>query len=156
MKNANKTVNNKAQNTTAKAQANAPVNSAIVQARANVAAKALQGVGVTLHTNGQPIKGLAPITTPIKPTRYNMQFISAIKGHPGKGNCVKRFHLYKVGMTLLHCKATAGLVVNDVTFYAQNGYLTLSPCTDEQLAKALAAWEKATKGEQQVSNSKVA
>lgn len=154
MKNANKTVNN-----TTKANVKATANAALTpiqQARANVAAQAVQGLGVTLHTNGQPIKGLAPIATPIKPTRYNMQFISAIKGHPGKGNCVKRFHLYSVGQTLLHCKATAGLVVNDVTFYAQLGYLTLSPCTDEQLSKALAAWEAATKGVAQVNNSKAA
>lgn len=110
-------------------------------ARANVAAKAASGIGVTLHTNGKPIAGLAALPVVAKPTAKMLQVIASIKGHPGKGNCVKRFHLYKEGMTLLHCKQTPGLVVSDVTFYASLGYLTLRPATAEEVAKAVAAWE---------------
>ena len=113
----------------------------IAVARANVAAKAANGVGVTLHTNGAPIKGLAAQPAIAKPTAKMLQTIASIKGHPGKGNCVKRFHLYKVGMTLQHCKVTEGLIPSDVTFYASLGYLTLRPCTAAELAAAVAAWQ---------------
>ena len=94
-----------------------------------------------MHKDGRPIKGLAAQVAVAKPTAKMLQTIASIKGHPGKGNCVKRFHLYKVGMTLLDCKQTPGLVPSDVTFYASLGYLTLRPCTDAELAAAVAKWE---------------
>lgn len=120
-------------------------NKAILQARANVAAKAPDGIGVTLHTSGAPIKGLMAEPVLAKPQRKMLQMIDKIIGHPGVGNCIKRFHLYKPGMTLLHCKVTPGLIVSDVTFYASLGYLTLRPATDAEYAAVVAEWEKGRK-----------
>lgn len=123
------------------AQAKAQELTAIELARQNVAKKAKEGVGVTLHTTGKPIKGLAAEPVVAKPQRKMLRTIDTIIGHPGKGNCVKRFHLYKVGMTLLDAKVTEGLIPSDITFYAELGYLTLRDATDEEYAKAVAKWE---------------
>lgn len=135
----------------AKAKANAPVAqskapaqapaSPIEVARANVQAKAESGVGVTLHTNGNVIKGLAAEPVVARPQRKMLRVIDKIIGHPGKGNCIKRFHLYKEGMTLLDCKVTEGLIPSDVTFYAELGYLTLRDATDAEYDAAVKAWE---------------
>lgn len=114
-------------------------------ARANVAAKAESGVGVTLHSSGKPIKGLAAEPVIAKPQRKMLRVIDKIIGHPGKGNCVHRFHLYKEGMTLLDCKVTEGLIPSDVTFYAQCGYLTLRDATDAEYEAAVKAWEASRK-----------
>lgn len=121
--------------------------SGIELARANVAKKAEAGVGVTLHSNGKPIKGLAAEPVVAKPQRKMLRVIDQIIGHPGKGNCVHRFHLYKVGMTLLDCKTTEGLIPSDVTFYAQCGYLTLREPTDAEYEAAVAKWEASRKTE---------
>ena len=124
-----------------KVQAAAPVaQSPIEVARANVAAKAEAGVGVTLHTSGKPIAGLAAQPQKARPQRKMLRVIDKIKGHPGKGNMVKRFHLYREGMTLLDCKVTEGLIPSDVTYYAELGYLTLREPTDEEFAAAIATW----------------
>jgi len=135
----------------AKAKANAPVQqtkapaaaplSPIEVARQNVQAKADAGVGVTLHTSGKPIKGLSSEPVVAKPQRKMLRVIDKIIGHPGKGNCIKRFHLYKEGMTLLDCKVTEGLTPSDVTFYAELGYLTLRDATDAEYDAAVKAWE---------------
>jgi hypothetical protein len=114
-------------------------------ARANVAAKAESGIGVTLHTSGRPIKGLAAEPVVAKPQRKMLRVIDKIIGHPGKGNCIKRFHLYREGMTLLHCKVAEGLIVSDVTFFAELGYLTLREATDAEYADAVKAWEAKAK-----------
>lgn len=114
-------------------------------ARANVAAKAESGVGITLHSSGKPIKGLAAEPVVAKPQRKMLRTISKIIGHPGKGNCVHRFHLYKEGMTLLDCKTTEGLIPSDVTFYAQCGYLELRDPTDAEYEAAVKAWEASRK-----------
>ncbi len=137
--------------TASKAKANAPVPqsapatkaelTAIEVARQNVAKKAKAGVGVTLHTSGAPIKGLAAEPVVARPQRKMLRTIDTIVGHPGKGNCVKRFHLYKVGMTLLDAKVTEGLIPSDITFYAELGYLTLRDATDEEYNAAVAKWE---------------
>lgn len=122
-----------------KSKTAAKVLSAQEQARANVAAKKKVGVGVTLHTSGAPIKGLLAQPAP-KPNHSNMRTIASIGAHPGTGNCVKRWHLYRVGLTLRDCVATAGLTPNDVTFWAKCGYLKLRPATDAEFAAATAAW----------------
>lgn len=150
---------------TAKAKANAPVAqtkapapapaSPIEVARANVAAKAESGIGVTHHTNGKPIKGLAAEPIIAKPQRKMLRVIDKIIGHPGKGNCVKRFHLYKEGMTLLDCKRTEGLIPSDVTFYAELGYLTLREPTDAEYDAAIKAWEQ-EQGKTKAEDSKAA
>lgn len=122
--------------------AQAPVDPLAI-ARANVQAKLESGVGVTLHTNGKAIKGLSAEPLLIKPTRKHAQRIDTIKGHSGKGNCIKRFHLYKAGDTMLHCKVTEGLIWSDVTFYAECGYLTIREATDAEFAAMLAEWQAA-------------
>lgn len=143
----------------AKAKANAPVQqskapaSPIEVARANVQAKAESGVGVTLHTNGNAIKGLAAEPVVARPQRKMLRVIDKIIGHPGKGNCIKRFHLYKEGMTLLECKTTEGLIPSDVTFYAELGYLTLREPTDAEYDAAVKAWEQ---GKAKTAETKVA
>jgi len=143
MANATKTASTR-KTTTAKAKADAKVTQTPIEvARRNVQRKAKSGVGVTEHTSGQPIKGLAAQPQKAKPQRKMLRVIDSIKGHPGKGNCVKRFHLYKEGMTLLECKTTEGLIPSDVTFYAELGYLTLREPTDAEYDAAVAAWQKA-------------
>ena len=143
----------------AKAKANAPVQqskapaSPIEVARANVQAKVTEGVGVTLHTNGNAIKGLAAEPVVARPQRKMLRVIDKILGHPGKGNCIKRFHLYKEGMTLLDCKVTEGLIPSDVTFYAELGYLTLRDATDAEYDAAVKAWEQ---GKAKTAEAKVA
>ena len=143
----------------AKAKANAPVQqskapaSPIEVARANVQAKVTEGVGVTLHTNGKAIKGLAAEPVVARPQRKMLRVIDKIIGHPGKGNCIKRFHLYKEGMTLLDCKVTEGLIPSDVTFYAELGYLTLRDATDAEYDAAVKAWEQ---GKAKTAEAKVA
>lgn len=87
-------------------------------AHENVEKKAANGIGITLHTGGRAIKGLAAMPVVAKPQRKMLRRIEKIKGHPDKGNCIRRFHLYREGMTLLHCKITEGLIPSDVTFYA--------------------------------------
>ena len=165
MTNANKAATIR-RNANAKAKANAAVKQTpsaktpkamapIEIARANVAKQAAAGVGVTMHTNGTAIKGLSAEPVVAKPQRKMLRTIAAIKGHPGKGNCIKRFHLYKVGMSLLHCKTTKGLIPSDVTFYAELGYLTLREPTDAEYNAAVKAWEtgkaKAAKAEAKVA-----
>lgn len=119
--------------------------SGVELARANVQAKAESGVGITLHSSGKPIKGLAAEPVVAKPQRKMLRVIDKIKGHPGKGNCVHRFHLYREGMTLLDCKVTEGLIPSDVTFYAECGYLTLRDATDAEYDAAVKAWEASRK-----------
>lgn len=150
----------------AKAKANAPVQQSKAPAKAemtpievaqqNVAKKAESGVGVTLHTNGKAIKGLAAEPVVAKPQRKMLRVIDKIKGHPGKGNCVKRFHLYKEGMTLLDCKVTEGLIPSDVTFYAELGYLTLREPTDAEYDAAVKAWEQGKAKTETTDQAKVA
>lgn len=150
----------------AKAKANAPVQqskapaaapaSPIEVARANVQAKAESGVGVTLHTNGNAIKGLSAEPVVAKPQRKMLRVIDKIIGHPGKGNCIKRFHLYKEGMTLLDCKVTEGLIPSDVTFYAELGYLTLREPTDAEYDAAVKAWEQGKAKTEATDQAKVA
>ena len=118
-----------------------PANEGRALALANVAAKAESGVGVTLHSSGKPIKGLAAEPVVAKPQRKMLRVIDKIIGHPGKGNCVHRFHLYHEGMTLLDAKVTEGLIPSDVTFYAECGYLTLRDPTDAEYEAAVAKWE---------------
>ena len=148
-----------AKSASAKAKANAPVQqskapaSPIEVARANVQAKVTEGVGVTLHTNGNAIKGLAAEPVVARPQRKMLRVIDKILGHPGKGNCIKRFHLYKEGMTLLDCKVTEGLIPSDVTFYAELGYLTLRDATDAEYDAAVKAWEQ---GKAKTAETKVA
>lgn len=113
-------------------------------ARANVLAKAASGLGVTQHTSGAVIKGLAPQAVLAKPNANSLQYISAIKGHPCQGSasgaCIKRWHKYAVGDTLLHARITNGLTPNDITYWAKCGYLTLSPASPAQIAHVQAQW----------------
>ena len=109
------------------------------QARANVAAKVKAGVGVTLHTSGAPIKGLLAQPLP-KPNLANTRVIASMGKHPGGGNCVKRWHLYKPGLSIAQAMATPGLTPNDLTFWAKCGYLTLRAATPKEFAAAQQAY----------------
>ena len=155
-----------AKSATAKAKANAPVQQSkapasapttpIEIARANVSKKLESGVGVTLHTNGNAIKGLSAEPVVARPQRKMLRVIDKIIGHPGKGNCIKRFHLYREGMTLLDCKVTEGLIPSDVTFYAELGYLTLRDATDAEYDAAVKAWEQGKGKAEATDQAKVA
>lgn len=123
-----------------KAAAPAPALQGIALARHNVAAKAAAGIGVTLHTTGAPIKGLAAEPVVAKPQRRMLRTIAKIHPHPGVAQCHKRYHLYKVGMTLLDCKRTEGLVVSDVTYWVGLGYMELREPTDAEYNAAVEAW----------------
>lgn len=109
------------------------------QARANVATKAASGLGVTLHTNGTPIKGLQA-QVGLKPNASNLRYVSSIQGHCGVGNCIKRWHLYQLGNTLYHASITNGLTPNDLLFWHKCGYLTLTTPTPAQVQAAQAAF----------------
>jgi len=127
--------------TTHQQQANA-----LAQAKANIANKVPAGVGVTLHTNGAPIKGLNAQLQIAKPTLAMCRYISQINTHPMQGNCVKRWHLYKLNQTLLCAKLTNGQTPNDLTYWAgvkHNGipYIVLSLPTQAQYNAIVALWQ---------------
>ena len=77
-----------------------------------------------------------------KPQPKMLRKIASIGEHPGKGLRIKRFHLYRVGMTLQHCKETEGLDHLDVGFYVENGLMTLAEPTKEELAAVEKQWQK--------------
>lgn len=80
---------------------------------------------------------------PVKnPPRRLFARLTKIKDHPGKALRIKRWGLYKDGMTLLHCRETPGLDDLDVGFYVQNGLMKLTQATDEEYEKGLAAHRK--------------
>lgn len=63
---------------------------------------------------------------PVKHTTAKMlRRIKKIKEHPGKGLRIKRWHLYKDGMTLKQVQETAGIQVVEVMFYVTKGLMKL-------------------------------
>lgn len=131
--------------TATKATATQTTNN-LALAKQNIANKVQSGIGVTQHTNGANIKGLAPQAQIAKPTLNMCRYISKINQHCGQGNCIKRWHLYTQGQTLLCAKLTAGQTTTDITFWAtckhQNKpYLVLSTPTATQYAAIVALWQ---------------
>jgi len=135
------------QNTNTKTKAQAIANKtttahaqALALAKSNVLKQVKNGVGVTHHTNGAPIKGcMAGAST--KPTAKNCRFISVKNGHVGTACCIKRWHLYTNGQTLLNAKLTAGQVINDLTYWAKMGFLNLHNPNKAQLTACVNAWQ---------------
>ena len=67
--------------------------------------------------------------------------------HKGTGDRIKRWHLYAVGMSLLHCRITEGLDHLDIGYYCRNTgtdgkpLMTIRPMTDAERKEATARWE---------------
>ncbi|QDP61623.1 MAG: hypothetical protein Tp138OMZ00d2C19078261_84 [Prokaryotic dsDNA virus sp.] len=78
-----------------------------------------------------------------KPQRKMLRVITKINEHPGKALRIRRFHLYREGMTLQDCKLTGGLDHLDVLFYVDHGLMELREATDEEFKAAEDAWLKA-------------
>lgn len=78
----------------------------------------------------------------------NLLFVIASKGnHPGKGDRIKRWAQYKIGMSVLHCRITEGLDHLDIGYYTRhNGtdgkpLMVLRPMTDAERKAAVARWD---------------
>ena len=70
-----------------------------------------------------------------------LRVISRKGKHPGRAHRIKRLDRYQVGMSLLHCRETAGLDHLDVLYYAKQGLLTLRDMTPEERRDALRRWD---------------
>ena len=70
-----------------------------------------------------------------------LRVISRKGTHPGRAHRIKRWHRYQVGMSLLHCRETAGLDHRDVLYYERQGLMTLRPMTLEEGRDALHRWD---------------
>jgi len=77
-----------------------------------------------------------------KPSAKMLRVITHMGQHPGRALRIKRWHLYRVGMTLQHCKETEGLDHLDVLFYEEHGLMQLRDATPEEVQSAEAAWQK--------------
>ena len=77
-----------------------------------------------------------------KPQAKMLRKIGWVGKHPGTALRIKRWHLYKPGMTLQYCKETAGLDHLDVLFYVENGLMKLVEPTQKEYDDAVAAWQK--------------
>jgi hypothetical protein len=87
-------------------------------------------------------KCVAPRTQKGKPQPKMLRVIAKKHNHPGTALRIKRWHLYKEGMTLQHCKETEGLDHLDVLFYAEHKLVTLRDATEAEYKAALEAWQK--------------
>ena len=74
-----------------------------------------------------------------KPTRSMFRKIEKVK-KPDR--VTARWDNYKDGMTILEVIEGDGMTPNDVTWYAQNGYMKLHEPTDEEFRAGAAAWYK--------------
>ena len=54
---------------------------------------------------------------------------------------IKRWRRYQVGMSLVHCRETAGLDHLDVLYYEKHGLMTLRPMTVEECREVLCRWD---------------
>ena len=70
-----------------------------------------------------------------------LRVISRKGKHPGRAHRIKRWHRYQVGMSLVHCRETAGLDHLDVLYYERHGLMTLRPMTAEECRKVLRRWD---------------
>jgi len=87
------------------------------------------------------IKGCSGNTQKAKPQRKMLRRIAKMGVHPGTGLGIKRWHLYREGMTIQQAKTTPGLCYLDITFWEKNGLVEMRECTDQEYAAELAAWE---------------
>ena len=70
-----------------------------------------------------------------------MRVISRKGKHPGRAHRIKRWHRYQEGMSLVHCRETAGLDHLDVLYYERHGLITLRPMTAEERREVLRHWD---------------
>lgn len=76
-----------------------------------------------------------------------LRIITRKGAHPGKGDRIKRWERYEVGMSVLHCRVTEGLDHLDIGYYeSHNGtdgkpLMSLRPMNEAEMAKALERWE---------------
>lgn len=77
-----------------------------------------------------------------KPKADMLRVIEWIGEHPGKSLRIKRWHLYRKGMTLQHCKETEGLDHLDVLFYVENELMRLRPATKAEIEAVDKEWQK--------------
>jgi len=87
------------------------------------------------------IKGCSSNTQKAKPQRKMLRKIAKMHNHPGTGLGIKRWHLYREGMTLQDAKVTPGLTHLDITFWEKNELVTMADCTDAEYDAAIAEWE---------------
>lgn len=91
------------------------------------------------------VKGCASNTQKAKPQRKMLRRIAKMHKHPGTGLGIKRWHLYREGMTLQEAKETAGLTPLDITFWEKNELVEMADCTDAEYEAAVKAWEATRK-----------
>jgi len=77
-----------------------------------------------------------------KPQPKMLRKITYIGKHPGVALRIKRYHLYRVGMTLQHCKETDGLDHLDILYYVDNGLMKLSEPTKAEVEAFEQQWLK--------------
>jgi len=87
------------------------------------------------------IKACRGFTQKAKPQRKMLRRIAKMGVHPGMGLGIKRWHLYRVGMTMQEAKTTPGLCYLDLTFWEKNKLIVMRDCTDEEYAAELSSWE---------------
>lgn len=107
-----------------------------IVAKAGVAVEPQQGEKVA------NIKGVAAQPQKAKPQLKMLRVIAKKGNHPGTGLRIKRWHLYKEGMTLQHCKETEGLSHLEPLFWQENGLMVLRDATEAEYKAALEAWQK--------------
>jgi len=121
---------------------------AILTAMPEMAAPEMAGptaaeVAAALFQHGQAmtIKGCSANTQKAKPQRKMLRRIASMGVHPGMGLGIKRWHLYRVGMSIQEAKTVPGLCQNDLTFWEKHGLVTMRECTELEYAAEVAAWE---------------
>lgn len=87
-----------------------------------------------IEANQEPPKCVS-VQTFKRPTRRVFSKIKKIKEHPGKGFRIKRWALYKDGMTMLQIGQTEGLDTKDVLYWVNNGFMELQEPSDEEFEK---------------------
>jgi hypothetical protein len=104
------------------------------------------------------IKGCSGNTQKAKPQRKMLRKIAKMHNHPGTGLGIKRWHLYREGMTLQDAKLTPGLTHLDITFWEKHELVTMADCTDAEYDAAIAEWEaaKPKKAEEAPAEAEVA
>ena len=70
-----------------------------------------------------------------------LRVISRKGKHPGRAYRIKRWDRYEVGMSLLHCRETAGLDQLDVLYFERHGLMALRDMTPEERREALFRWD---------------
>jgi len=100
-------------------------------------------VAAALFQQGQAltIKGCSGNTQKAKPQRKMLRRIASIGVHPGSGLGIKRWHLYRVGMTIQEAKTVPGLCQHDLTFWEKHGLIKMRECTELEYEAEVAAWE---------------